>query len=179
MKIAPAITPKLLVATITVILLFVGFNAFQPPLESVQEAAFNKWYEQHVAHGTQKPSLQSDATLSTITVSVSVYEIRQKNVVASWSIPRPHATPMSDYDMLLRVLQLIRESNLFHLKPDTRSSGEGLSISISIKTPQQSFQTTIPMESAQESIQLKNLLKLLETHDSLPPPQTVYPTSRL
>jgi hypothetical protein len=179
MKMIPSIKPKILVVAIAVALLFIGFNAYQPPLENIQEAEFNKWYAEQATKGTNKPPLQSDGALSGVTVLVSVYENKNKNVVGEWLVPRAHATNSSDHDMLLRVLQLIRESNLFHLEPDGHSSGKGLSVSIVIKTPAKSFQTTIPMRAVDESIQLKNLLKLLETHDSLPPQKTALPTSRL
>lgn len=176
---APINKPKIVVATVATILLFIGFNAYQPSLENIQEAEFNSWYEETITKRTAKPQLQGDTTPSAVAVSIIVNEIQSKNVIAQWNIPRTHVASSSDYDMLLRVLQLIKESNLFHLKPVTRSSGKEFSVSITVKTPQQSFQTTISMQAVEESIQLRNLLKLLETHDSLPPPQTVYPTSRL
>jgi hypothetical protein len=70
-------------------------------------------------------------------------------------------------------LDLIHASDVFHFKQGT---GKELSVHITVRNEQELFETTIPMKVAKKSIQLLNLLKLLEVSDSLPATSRVSPS---
>lgn len=168
MKMTLPIKPQFLCIILVTAIALVAFNSTQPPLEKIQEAAFNAWYQQVI------PKMRSGSSDSTsISVAIKVQSAEQNKPVASWTIPRHPNEYVTDQAMLLRVLELIHESDVFHMKQGT---GSGLSVFIKINDSGKLFETTVAMKSVKQSIQLLNLLKLLEVSDSLPATSRVSPS---
>lgn len=168
MKMNLPIKPQFLCIILVTAIALVAFNSTQPPLEKIQEAAFNAWYEQTI------PKMRSgNSDGASISVAVKVESTELNKPVASWTIPRHPNEYVTDQAMLVRVLELIHESDVFHMKQGT---GSGISVFISVNDNGQIFETTVAMTSVQQSIQLLNLLKLLEVSDSLPATSRVSPS---
>lgn len=168
MKSTLPIKPQFLCIILVTAVALVAFNSAQPPLEKIQEAAFNTWYEKTTPKMRTEDTEQLD-----ILVTITVQAEAENRALASWTVPRHPNEYVSDRAMLLRVLDLIHASDVFHFKQGT---GKELSVHITVRNEQELFETTIPMKVAKKSIQLLNLLKLLEVSDSLPATSRVSPS---
>lgn len=138
----------------------VAFNSLYGKLETEQLAAFNEWYP------ATQTILQSESgeqvSKSKLQVTIRLQGGAQNS---TWTFPSKSLTIPEDRERTMRVLQLISEAKVFGL-PSSSKSADALTISISDESV--SFSTTVSGASVQESIQLQNLLKLLEIYSSTP-----------
>lgn len=152
-------TQALFTGAVAILALLV-FNLTRPALESDLLVSFNDWY------ATTAPKLeQADpAALSTVKLSVTVGLAGRPTPPPnlSWTLPVRSLAEQADRENTARVLQLVHESGIFAQRPIKLVHDGGSYLSISVRDGERRFETTVPASEIEKSIQLQNLLKLLE-----------------
>lgn len=173
MSIRELLKPKFLVAALLTVMAIVAFNLSQPRLHSEQGAQFNLWYETAVVK--LAPSTDpKDADLR-LSISITVRDPAQAPNPTTWNLPAQSLLDINDRDNTARILQLIKESGVFDLSPLSSPAKETSVLTIVVKDQERHFETALPLRAAQDNIQLRNLLKLLEVYAASPPRTEVTP----
>jgi hypothetical protein len=166
MRIRELLKPKALVAALLTLMAVVAFNLSQPRLDSERGVQFNSWYE--AAAIKLAPSTDpKDADLR-LSISITVRDPARGPAPTTWNLPAQSLLDIDDRDNTARILQLIKESGVFNLRPLSNPAKESSVLTISVKDQEHQFETALPLRSAEDNIQLRNLLKLLEVYASTP-----------
>lgn len=166
-------TIKRLVAIAFMVMAIVAFNLSRPSLKNDLLTSFNEWY-QGASPLLQAPNDSKQADLS-LKISISLSSRAGGNKPSVWSLPARSLLEPEDRENTARILQLIRESGVFGLRPVSENAGHKDSIHFSIKDGEQQFEISVPFEEVENNIQVKNLLKLLDVYANTPPPSDVEP----
>lgn len=166
-------TIQRLVALAFVVMAIVAFNLSRPSLKNDLSTSFNEWYQgaSPLLQGHDEAK-QADLSLK-VSIAVSSPSLGDKPSV--WTLPARSLLEPEDRENTARILQLIRESGVFGLKPVTERAGNRAAITFSIKDGERQFEISVPMEEVEDNIQLKNLLKLLDIYANTPRPSDVEP----
>lgn len=152
-------TQALFTGAIAILALLV-FNLTGPGLQSDLLVSFNQWYDSSgSALAVADPSTLGSRKLS-VTVTVTGRPAAPSS--KSWTLPARSLTEGPDRDSTARVLQLIRESGVFGLRPLRNAAGDTPSVSIAVRDGEKLFETTVAARDVDRNIQLQNLLKLLD-----------------
>jgi hypothetical protein len=150
------------------------FNLTRPALQSDLLVEFNGWYK-----GTSSLLAQTDpATLgnSKLSVTVSLTGRPTPPPTLSWTLPSGALTETTERENTARVLQLIHESGVFGLPTIKNPKADAPYLSISIRDGERSFETTVPAAEVEKSIQIQNLLKLLDIFEKSGPGVAIQPS---
>jgi hypothetical protein len=164
---------KFLVTIIFGIMALVAFNLGQPGIQTDNAIAFNSWYDEASSRFLPNSEL-SDADLA-LRIQVTAKDPSLGETPSVWSFPNNSLREPDEREDTGRVLQLIRESNIFGFAPLKDPLNAKSALSISIKDGDQSFDTTVPYNITESNIQLKNLLKLLEVFSAKTPAADLEP----
>ena len=166
-------TQALFTAAIAIIALVI-FNLNFPGVESDALVSFNKWY----AETSPKLERGDAASLSNVKLNVSIGLINRPTPPPSlsWTLPARSLADASDRDNTARVLQLIHESGVFGQRVVTKTRSDISYLTISVRDGDTVFQTTVPAEEIEKSIQLQNLLKLLDIFSKTTPAHEIEPS---
>lgn len=168
------VNPRLLIGTALTLMALIAFNLGRPGLKSDLLTSFNQWYEG--AATKLSPSAELRETDLSLKVSVTLKDPAHTPPVAVWDLPSKSLLDSTERENTARVLQLIRESGVFGLSPARNPAQNAAIVSFSVREGDRVFETTVPMESVRENIQLMNLLKLLEVYSNTPSDSEVTPT---
>jgi len=145
------------------LLAVVVFNLTRRPLPTDLAVDFNRWYEAtSPILAEQVPS--DPAALANLKLSVTIQLTGRSTLPStlSWTLPVRSLGENEDRSNTARALQLVRESEVFGMAPVASLKEGGSYLVISIRDGEKQFDTTIPAAAAEKSIQLQNLLKLLD-----------------
>jgi hypothetical protein len=138
------------------------FNIGRDVATSEQQAQFDDWCTLAV------PSIEAtqagSAAIADIHVTVSVAGAQRNQ----WTIPTTSLADAEERSRLVRVLQLLKESQVFGLRGLKEVGPADQVITITVSDKGRSFQTTVPYGTTNRNIQLQNLLTLLEVFASSP-----------
>ncbi len=140
----------------------VAFNLGQPGIQTDTASAFNRWY-QTVAEQLAKADDALAARLS-LRVTVTLKEPLHGETPAVWNLPATSLADPTERENISRALQLIRESGVFGLLPLRNPESNASYLSLSVADAEQRFETVVPFNAVEQSIQLQNLVKLLEIY---------------
>jgi hypothetical protein len=145
------------------IMALIAFNLSQPGIQSINGAAFNSWYP----HGTAKLTSQNNEAAISIAITLNRPSNGESTSPKRWDLPNKAAhdtgETMKTPD-ISRVLQLIYESKVFELSPVTAPLNQASGyLTITIADNDNRFETTVGYRAIEESIQLRNLVALLES----------------
>jgi hypothetical protein len=188
--------------TLLIAVALVAFNLTRPPLETATQAAFLGWYSGASRYLESQPDALTPSRR--ITAHVKIVRAPQGTEESDWVLPANTLEiggreNQEQRSRLARVLQLIKESQVYgkldYLKP---ASPETSYISIIVSEGQNTaegappdaaavgkdgeaqesvFTATVPLKDVESSIQLQNLIKLLEVFTATPAPsQEINPT---
>ena len=164
---------KILVGVLFGIMALVAFNLGQPGIQTDNAIAFNKWYDD--ASSRLLPNAELTEADLALRIQVTAKDPSLGEAPSVWNFPNSSLRDQDESEDTGRVLQLIRESNIFGVAPLKDSLNSKSAISISIKDGDQSFDTTVPYNITESNIQLKNLLKLLEVFSAKTPAADLEP----
>lgn len=168
MKLARIVLSKTVLTGLLIVAALLAFNLSYSKLDSELLASFNDWYASTAPAldtETPDPSLKSKVSI-TITLSGTL----ATQPVNSWTFPARSLSETEDRAQTLRVLQLISESKVFGAPPVTRKESNGGYVTITVTDNERKFDITVSAQTVEESIQLQNLLKLLQVYGATPPP---------
>jgi hypothetical protein len=168
------VNPRILVAAILTAMALIAFNLSRPTLKSDLLASFNDWYQGASLKLSPTAELK-DADLS-LKISVTLKDPSHTPNVSVWELPAKSLLDPAERESTARVLQLIRESGVFGLKPVRNPTAETPLVAVIVKDGERSFETTVSLEAVRENIQLMNLLKLLEVYSNSPSTSDVSPS---
>jgi len=151
----------------------IAFNLSHPTLKNDLLTSFNEWY-QGVSAQLSSAADPQQTTLA-LKVSVTLSDPTIGGAPAVWTLPSRSLLESTDRDNTARVLQLIRESGIFGFSPIRGGSTKEPFVAVSVRDEQRQFEITIPLDQAQKSIQLQNLLKLMDLYSHAPLSSTVEP----
>jgi len=172
MKLPQVLLSKAALTTLLVVACLIAFNSFNSSLESELFARFNEWCPKTLATLDGENASQTPPSKVKITIGISGPLASSSH--SPWSFPAHSLADATERSQTARVLQLISESKVFGL-PSVKRQREGDSyLSISITDEGIQFDSTVSMDEVKESIQLQNLLKLLEVY-ALTPPTPINP----
>jgi hypothetical protein len=171
MSISSMFNVRLAAGAVLAVVLLVAFNVLRPGIQSELEASFNDWYE---TTGKTVDAPQK-ADPPKVTVHVRLSGPVNGMGAGDWSVPQRGYASNEDRQRVARVLQLIHESGVFHLRPVPQTDDGRPYITVSIVDGARSFETTIPFSEVSTNVRLQNLLKLLEVFNATQPP-AVNPT---
>ncbi len=151
------------------------FNLSRPSsIESDLAVGFNTWYVQ-TAPLLEKADAAALANVK-LTVTIGLTGRSTPPPSLSWTLPARSLTEATDRENTARVLQLVSESGVFNVK-SIKTPEEGVSyLTISVKEGENSFETTVQAEEIDKSIQLQNLLKLLDVFSKTDSPVAIEPS---
>ena len=162
----------LLTAAIAIIAVAL-FNLSRGRPESDLMLRFNDWYKQ-----TAPLLEQSDAAaLSNVKLSVTISASGRPTPppTVTWTLPARSLTETEDRENTARVLQLVSESGIFGLTGVSSPEADKAYLAITVKDGEQNFQITVSAAEVEKSIQLQNLLKLLDIFSNAAPPLAIEP----
>ena len=167
MKIARIVLSKTVLTGLLVVAALLAFNLFYSKLDSELLASFNDWYTEIV------PTLDTEnadsALNSKVSVTVTLSGTLATQTINSWTFPTRSWADAEERAQTVRVLQLISESKVFGFPAVTRKeSGNGY-VTITITDSDRKFDITVSSQTVEQSIQLQNLLKLLQVYAATPP----------
>jgi hypothetical protein len=173
MRIKELLKPKFLVAALLTAMALVAFNFSQPPLDTEQGSQFNAWYQ--TAADRLGPSADPKEADLRLSIAVTLSDPSRGSNPTVWNLPAHSLLDRTDRENTARILQLIRESGVFSRAPLSNPPKEVPVLTISVKDHEHQFETTLPLQAAEENIQLQNLLKLVEVYAANPPLPEVTP----
>ena len=145
------------------------FNLGRDVVGSPQQADFEDWYTLAV------PSIEAtqpgSAAVADIRVTVAVGGTRHNQ----WTVPATSLADSEERSRLVRVLQLLKESQVFGLRSLNQAESSAETVSITVTDKEKAFRTIIPLEATTRNIQLKNLLALLDVFAATPASTQVEP----
>ena len=166
-------SPKYLIGILLTAMALVAFNLGQPGIERDTASTFNAWYEQAATKlGPSAEPQQADLALR---VTVSVKDALHGDAPTVWNVPSSSLLDRGERENTSRVLQLIRESGVFGFTPLRNPASASSLLALSIKDGEQQFDITVPYSAIEQSIQLQNLLKLLDVYSNQPDTSHVEP----
>jgi hypothetical protein len=155
------------------VMAIIAFNLSNPTLKNNLVTSFNEWYE-----GTSQqfqPNADPKAADLSLRISVTLSDPALGVTPSTWALPARSLLEAEDRENTARILQLIRESGVFGL-PSIRSGSRSTpSLAVSVKDNRRQFEITIPLEEAQNNIQLQNLMKLMDLYTHTPATPNVEP----
>ena len=167
MKIARIVLSKSVLTGLLIVAALVAFNLSYSKLDSELLASFNDWYAQTT------PALDTEVTdptlKSNVSVTITLSGTLATQPVSSWTFPTRSLADPEDRAQTLRILQLISESKVFGAPAVTRKDSGGGYITITVTDSERKFDITVSTQTVEQSIQLQNLLKLLQIYATTPP----------
>lgn len=151
---------KYLLGSVLAIMALVAFNLGQPPITSDLADDFNNWYQATTVRLSPSAELR-DADFA-LQITISVHHRDREAIPTVWNVPSSSLRDPRERESTARVLQLIRESDVFGLTSLHSYDKNSPRISITAKDKDHEFSVTLPYTAVEQSIQLQNLLKLLE-----------------
>jgi hypothetical protein len=140
------------------------FNVFIGKVDTEKLAAFNDWYPPIATILSEEEPPPASSLRVTIQLSGSF----ARGGTTSQTFPTQSLADQRDREQTFRVLQLLSESKVFGLPAVTRPHEGGSYVTITVSDERASFQTIVNADTVEKSIQLKNLLKLLELYAATP-----------
>ena len=168
MKLARIVLSKTVLTGLLIVAALLAFNLSYSKLDSELLASFNDWYARTA------PTLDTEsadaAPKSKVSITITLSGTLATQSVNSWTFPARSLAEATDRAQTVRVLQLISESKVFGATSVTRKEMNGGYVTITITDNDRKFDTTVSTQTVEQSIQLQNLLKLLQVYGAAPPP---------
>jgi len=142
-----------------IVIMLVAVNLRGGPAKSSLQAQYEIWLMQ------KEPELSAPANPEAPDPGISLRLIsREKGQEGDYRL----AGTAGDRQKLLRLLQLVREANLFSLSKWKTGMENWPGISLMISEGERTFRTQFSFEDVEDNLPARNLLKLLQIY-SLPP----------
>jgi hypothetical protein len=158
---------KYIVAGLFGVMALVAFNLGQPGIQTDNAIAFNDWYQS--ASGKLLPNSEISETDLNLHIKISARDPSLGAAPTEWILPASSLREPEERENTGRVLQLIRESNVFGFTPISDPERSQSVIALDVKDGDQSFSIAVPYNVIEKNIQLKNLLKLLDVYSTQKP----------
>lgn len=140
----------------------IAFNLGQPGIQTDTASAFNKWYQTAAAQLAQAGDAQGSHL--SLRLTVTVQEPVRGDSPTVWNLPTTSLNYPEERENIARALQLIRESGVFGFAPLRNPTASASLLALRVHDATQHFEIVVPLQVVEESIQLQNLLKLLEIY---------------
>lgn len=140
------------------------FNVLSGKLDTEKLAAFNEWYPPIATMLSEEETPPTSSLRVTIQLTGSF----APSGTTAQTFPAHSLADPRDREQTFRVLQLLSEAKVFGLPAVTRPYDGGSYVTITVSDEKASFQTIVNADTVEKSIQLKNLLKLLELYAATP-----------
>jgi hypothetical protein len=175
MSVSRFLSPHYIIGAFAALGLFIIFNATRPALETETQARFTQWYEDAASYLATLEGTPTNVRKIQAAVVVSSASLPSGRS-SEWIIPSAGLEEGEQRTRLARVLELIKESQIYG-----NSSYLGVPdpsiphLSVTVTEGENVFSAAIPLAALENSIQMKNLLKLLEIFSATP----VQPTPQI
>lgn len=131
------------------------FNARSRPLETELQASFGEWHDQ----------ISKQYAPNEIPTGLSISLEVSGPTPGHWILPGLGGASGQDAKVKLRrILDMIRESAFFGLKPS--SSDSSSLIKLTVSDPNRTFDLAVQIEEVEASIRAQNMIKLFELYAS-------------
>lgn len=149
------------------------FNLSRSPVQSDLLLEFNDWYK----HTAPLLEQQDVAALGNVNIAVTIAASGRPTPphTITWTLPARSLSETADRENTARVLQLVSESGIFGLKGVSAPAPDQPYLSVAVRNADHQFSITVPAEQVEKSIQLQNLLKLLDVLSQTAPPLAIEP----
>jgi hypothetical protein len=170
MSVSRFLSPHYIVGAVAALGLFIIFNATRPALETETQARFTQWYEGASSYLTKNEGNPSPLRKIQATITLTT-DVPPSGKSSQWIVPNGGLEEGEQRARLARVLELIKESQIYgNFSYLGSASPTSPHLSVVVSEGDHTFSATIPLSDLEKSIQMKNLLKLLEIF-SLSPTQ--------
>lgn len=172
MSVSRFLSPHYIIGAVAALGLFIIFNATRPGLETETQARFTQWYEDASSYLTKTEG--SPATVRKILATITLKtDSLPDGKPSQWIVPNRGLEESEQRSRLARVLELIKESQIYgnsaYLVSNPVSPPPTFPhLSVTVIEGENTFSAAIPLKDLEKSIQMKNLLKLLEIFSSTP-----------
>ena len=168
MSVSRFLSPQYIIGAVAALGLFVIFNATRPGLETETQARFTQWYEDASSYLTKTEG--TPATVRKILATITLTsDSLPDGKSAQWTVPNRGLEESEQRSRLARVLELIKESQIYGNSAYLVSTPPTTPhLSVAVIEGENTFSAAIPLKDLEKSIQMKNLLKLLEIFSSTP-----------